>query len=1334
MRFHCARANFYCDARRPQPAALENQDRRRVHFLPAPSRQLKAGVDIEGYQSPGAANRTLPFPLFRLGYDDVTLLTQSTGSLVVSARTANEGEGEGERVLLKLAWPASGEAFAREHELMRSLAVPGLAAPSERIEQPSEGALMVLQPHRGVTFSRWPDAPTSLPWRDALHIAQTLASTLAGLHDAGVVHRDLRPANLLLDQQARRTLLVDLHVAAADGVHKPQWNDPAVAAYLAPEQTGRLQHPVDHRADLYALGVLTYHLLTGRLPFSAGDALEWIHCHLARVPRSPIELASMPRGVSDLAMRLLAKSPDDRYQSAAALLYDLDRCLRGSDHDAESFVVGAHDARKRLQLSRKLYGRDRESATLQAAFHRVRGSARSELVLISGEAGSGKSSLAQMLRPVVTAEQGLFAAGKFDPHRREVPYAAFVQAFTDLLKAVLGESEAGVQRWRERLLQALGHNAQLMIQLVPALEQVIGQQPAALSLPPPEAELRFHMVFHQFVAAFVRADRPLVLFIDDLQWAEPASLDLLRRLLDSPAIGALLLIGAHRELEDTHPVRTLASDEQLAGRVTSISVPSLNQDALRALVAESLKVDLLEAAPLAATIGRHTGGNPLFATQLLLEMAEEGLLRFDNATRHWTWDSDAIAAKGCTQNVIELLLTKLQRLPPRALRALKHAACFGSTFASSLLERGLSLSHEQAEAAMAPAVDAGLAVRVGDGYRFVHDRVQETAYSLIEPHERARMRLHMGRLLVKSLDPHELEERLFDVVGALNDGAALIHDQADLIFLRQLNSKAGAKAKAAVDALAAHRYFTHARELLPPDAWSSCYDECFSLHAELAESAFLTGALEEVHALLDVMLEHAASIIDRARAYRIRMGVLVGSGQPIQGASVALEALRSMGLALPEDGAGVEAALRSLDVRLHERIAGRPLDALLELPRCDDPEVVAVMALLNDAVFPLFIAHPHLWPALGTRSVELSLIHGHTCESSFGYELLGDLHASRTQTLSRAAEFASLALRLDEQWSGSRLRHRLLMHHAAFVRHWFEPFSACRVLMERAVGEALEHGDIWMAANCMWFDLILALEQGESLQRVVTLGRRPEAFVQRPQLAILRWTVRLVMQAARCLQGLTSALNSLEDDQFSEAELVEALKRRGTRSGPLVWRVVRQMVKFLAGEPQQALIEAQQAASLIDVNETRPFLSSHHLFHLLARAALFEEADAGEQAVTRREFLEKLPLFEVWARACPANQQSRYAVLRAEWARLEGRNLEAATAYEEALLAARKHGNHQIELIASELAASFHAAGGLPTAAEGYLRRAEAACRRWGAQGLLPALQARHPGIALEPA
>jgi PAS domain S-box-containing protein len=1221
-------------------------------------------------------------------------------------------------------------AFGLEQELFRSLHAPGLAQPLDFPQAPDGTPALFLPAFPGQPMeAALMNAP--LPWRDALRIATAVGRMLSHLHSARIVHKDLRPANLLVDLQQHEILLVDLHVAATGAAHSPAWSDPASAAYLAPEQTGSIQCAIDRRADLYAMGVLLYRLLTGRLPFQAADALEWVHCHLARVPRPPLDHVPMPRGVSGIVMKLLAKSPDERYQSAAGLLLDIERCLGGTDAQADKLVIGKNDVRDQLQLARKLYGREAERTALLSTFVRVHGSGDSEFVVLAGEAGSGKTMLAHELRPAVAKARGHFITGKFDRYRRDVPYAAFAEAFGELIKHVLGDSEAGMAVWRDRVTTALGGNAQLMVQLVPSLAAIVGEQPAVPPLPPREAEARFQLVFQHFVGAIARAETPLVLFLDDLQWADSRSIELLRELLGAAAIRGLLLVGAYREDELTphHPLRALLEKAHAGRRVTSIALKPLPPEDVSALVADAVGMTTLEAATLVASIAARSGGNPLFATHFLLDLAEEGLLVFDVGQGRWTWDAGAIAARGYTQDIAELLAAKLRRLPAQARSVLQHAACFGGSVARRLLAAALGKSLAEIEHALAPAREAGLILHGEDEYRFAHDRVQEAAYALIPQARRAELRLRMGRLLLHTLDEKGLDERIFDVVGALNDGCELIEDAQERTLLRRLNARAGAKAKLAADPVAAERFFARAVNLLPEDPWSTLYGECFSLHVELGECAYLNDALDHAFALVDGMLEHARTKADKAVAYRLKISVLTGNAPPGRTAEASIEALRQLDLAFPEDPSAIAELSHSLDVALDRWLAGRPVSALLELPRTDDPEVVATMAVLVDAFAPLFIARPALCPLVGVHLIDLSLRRGCTVDSSLGFQLYADLHGGQPGKFDLVEAYSSLALRTAERFGDTRVLPKLLLHQAMFTLGWRHPWSECRRVIDQGIAVALERGDLWHAGPCVLQTVTCALEQGEPLESVISLARRAEAFFQRPRLQMLVPSAQTLFQVARCLQGETSSLTSLDEGSFSEAAIAAGMEFAPDKVAAFVWRTSRQLLFFFAGEPARALEEASHAGALIAPPEGRLLYTTHHLFRLLALAALFDASDAKEQEAARMAFREFLPLFETWARECPANQLSRYKLLCAECARIEGRDTEVAPALEEAIQAAHRYGNTPIELVAAELAARFHVARGLPIAASGYVRRAHEACTRWGAHGVLRGLQARYPEL-----
>jgi AAA ATPase domain/Protein kinase domain len=519
-------------------------------------------------------------------------------------------------------------------------------------------------------------------------------------------------------------------------------------AYMAPEQTGRMNRSIDSRSDLYALGITLYQMLTGQLPFTASDPMGWVHCHIARRPAAPCErLKEVPGAVSAIIMKLLAKTAEERYQTAAGLESDLRHCLAAweAHQRIDDFPLGEHDTPDRLLIPEKLYGRPREVETLLAAFDRIVKSGGPELVLVSGYSGIGKSAVVNELQKALVPPRGLFAAGKFDQYKRDIPYATLAQAFQSLVRLLLGKSDAELGSWRNALLEALGPNGQLMIELVPELKLIIGDQPPVSELPPQHARRRFLLVFRRFIGVFARPEHPLALFLDDLQWLDAATLDLVENLLTRSDLPNLLLIGAYRDndVDATHPLRRkLDAIKSAGGRVKEITLAPLAREHLTQLIAEALRCASAHAAPLAQLLHEKTGGNPFFAIQFLYALAEEGLLTFDHGAMCWSWDPHCIHAKRYTDNVVNLMVGKLNRLPAETQTALQLLACLGNTAKIVVLSIVLEVSAEQAHAALWEAIRQELIEPLEGSYRFMHDRVQEAAYSLIPEERRPGAHLH----------------------------------------------------------------------------------------------------------------------------------------------------------------------------------------------------------------------------------------------------------------------------------------------------------------------------------------------------------------------------------------------------------------------------------------------------------------------------------------------------------------------------------------------------------------------------------------------------------------
>ncbi|MER9972050.1 serine/threonine-protein kinase PknK, partial [Mesorhizobium sp. M0060] len=735
-----------------------------------------------------------------------------------------------------------------------------------------------------------------------LRIAIPLAAAIGQMHIRGLIHKNLKPANILVDLESGGVWLTGFGIASRLPRERQAPAPPEIIAgtlaYMAPEQTGRMNRSIDARSDLYSLGITFYEMLTGTLPFTAADPMEWVHCHIARQPVPPDErVAGIPRPLAAIVMKLLAKTAEDRYQTAAGVEADLRRCLSAweAHRRIDAFPLGAQDASDRLLIPEKLYGRGAEIDTLVVAFDRVMTRGATELVLVSGHAGIGKSSLVNELHKQLVPSRGLFAAGKFDQYKRNIPYATLAQAFQGLVDQILSKSDVEMSRWRSALLDALGPNGQLMVNLIPELALIIGEQSPVPELPPQDRQNRFQLVFRRFLGVFARPEHPLALFLDDLQWLDTATLDLIEHLVTHPEVRHLLLVGAYRdnEVSPSHPLaRMLATIRGAGGRVQEILLASLMPDDVERLLADALHIEPGRARSLAALVFEKTDGNPFFTIQFLMALAEEALLAFDPGTEAWTWDLPRISAKGFTDNVADLMAAKLSRLPHATQKALGQLACLGNVAESPTLALVHGGTEEAMHAALWEAVHAGLVLRSGSTYTFLHDRIQEAAYALIGKGERAMAHLRIGRLLAARTTSEEPEDSIFDIVNQFDRGAALITVPEEREQVAELNLMAGKRAKAATAYASALQYFAAGRALVVENEWERCYRLTFDLELNWAECEYLSGELASAEERLSVVSTRARTTVDSAAVTCVRINLYTNMDQSDSAVAVGLDYLQ----------------------------------------------------------------------------------------------------------------------------------------------------------------------------------------------------------------------------------------------------------------------------------------------------------------------------------------------------------------------------------------------------------------------------------------------------------
>jgi PAS domain S-box-containing protein len=1252
------------------------------------------------------------------------------------------GSGKGLRPILLVtvenASPAWLNRLEHEYALRADLDAAWAAHPIELSRHRNRLAL-VLEDPGGEVLDRLLGQPLGIT--EFLRIGISLAWALRQVHARGLFHKDIKPANILVDVGSGVVWLTGFGIASRLPRERlgpePPYEIAGTLAYMAPEQTGRMNRSIDARSDLYSLGVTFYEMLTGTLPFTATDPMEWVHCHIARQPVPPDERTlAIPGALSVLTMKLLAKTAEERYQTAAGVETDLRRCLAEweSQGRIDPFPLGAHDASDRLLIPEQLYGREREIETLLACFDRVVAYGTPELVLVSGYSGIGKSSVVHELHKVLVQPRGLYASGKFDQYKRDIPYVTLAQAFQSLVRSLLSQDEGELGRWRDSFSEALGSNGQLIVNLVPELELIIGQQPTVPDLPPQDAKNRFQSVFRRFLGVFARKEHPLALFLDDLQWLDIATLDLLEHLVTHSEVRHLLLVGAYRDNEvgPSHPlIRALEAIRETDATVREIVLLPLGIGDLGRLIADALHCDPERAQTLAELVGEKTGGNPFFAIQFLIALVDEGLLAFDSVAGVWVWDIGRIHGKNYADNVVELMVRKLKRLSITTQDALKHLACLGNMAEISTLSVAYEQTEEAMHAALWEAVRDGLVVHQASNYKFLHDRIQQAAYSLFPEKRRAAVHLRIGRRLLANLTAEEITEQLFEVANQFNRGGTLIVDWDEKSQVATINLRAGRKAKASAAYASARAYFAAGMMLLDEWDWGSQYDLTFNLWLERAQCEFLSGNFEEAEQLIGELLQRAASKVDQAAVYLLKVRLHTVKGEYPQAADNARTCLRLFGIDLPahpsweEVHAEYEAVWRNLN--------GRSIESLIDLPLMTDPEMQVAMQVCSILAEVSYFTDFYLYCMLVCRMGNISVQQGMSGASAHAYACLGSILGPAFHRYPEGYRLGGLACDLVEKHGFTAYRTKVY-HDMGAVSVWTQPITSMIELRRATTRTATETGDLTYACYSMHQTITGFLLRNDPLDAV---WRESEMALDFARTAQFRDVVDLIVSQQRfiaAMQGRTAAFSTFSDVRFDEAAFEAQLTGDRMNTMICLYWILKLKARFLSGDYAEALAAAEQVKPVLGGAAGQAYLLDYSYYAALTVAALYENATADEQAGWRILLIAHREQLHEWADNYPPTFGDKHALVSAEIARLEGRDADAMRLYEQAINSAREHGFVQNEGLAHEVAADFYAACGVESIAYTYLRNARDCYLRWGALGKVRQLDQRHPGLREEPA
>ncbi|WNG27395.1 AAA family ATPase [Cystobacter fuscus] len=1248
-------------------------------------------------------------------------------------------EADGLPVIIKTPMAASpgrteSERYRREFAILQRLQdVRGVARPYA-CERLGERPVLLLERVQGQTLSESTGQPLELS--RFLRLALSLTSTLGEVHCRNVIHKDIKPSNIMVEPSGEARL-IDFGVATLQKVEHldaaPTHLIEGTLAYMSPEQTGRMNRVVDYRTDFYSLGVTFYELLTGQRPFQGKDALEWFHAHMARQPRPPHELnPQVPPALSAVVLKLLAKTAEERYQSTEGLQADLERCREALGQGVQAvFTPGTQDTPHRFQLPQRLYGREAQVSTLLEGFERVARTGRPELFLVSGYSGIGKSSVVHELHKPVVERRGFFLSGKFDQFQRDIPYVTLAQTLQGLVQQLLAGSEEELARWRERVNHAWEGDGQALVDLVPQLEVLVGPQPALQEVSPSEAQRRFYRVAHQFLSVFATREQPLVVFLDDLQWADLASLQLLAQMLSRPESLPVLWIGAYRdnEVSASHPLMPVLEEVRKAGAsVTDLRLEPLSVAQVEQLVGDTLPGAGAEmVAPLSARVHEKTGGNPFFLLQLLVALHQDGLLvRVPGGG--WRWDAEGVRARGYSENIVDFMVGKLRQFPPGTQHLLRLAACVGNLFSLQLLGTLAHLGEVgDVEQGLEPVLQEGLLVRTSpEQYRFLHDRLQQAAHSLLSEAEREAVHLRIGRLLLESLSPEQLRESLFDVVSQLNAGMALMEDPAERHQLARLNAEAGDKARAAVALPRAISYFSTAFTLIPGDPWETNPALAFQLQLEQARCEFMHGNLAEARRLVEELRPRARTPPDTVAVYILKQNIHFAAGEDQEGLTCMLECLSLLGMPLSREPTQEEAVAAYEEV--WALLGERPIESFIELPPMTDPDMRLVVSALFKLFFSAASANQNLVTISLSRMVSLTLRHGFVDAVVSGYSWFGLIAGAFFKQYREGIAFGMLALGLVERYNLSTSRGDVLFC-MQYSSPWTQPLPEVQEITLRALHHSIQVGDTMPAAYCSLYSVTNRFAMGHDLEEVhqesLVRGEflRKTAFLE-PQDQFL-----LVQRYVQQLRGLSLSFGTLNGDGFDEQSFEARIPKSMTRTWCSYW-IIKLQSRFMCGDYAEARGAADKGAKSLWVLKDIFHLCGFHLYRALSLAACFEGATPEQQQRFLEDIQRDQQQLAEWAGHCPQNYHAPERMVSGELARLAGRPDIATRAYEEAIRSARENGATQYVALASELAANLWRTQQAPIVAHAFARESWAAYRQWGARGKVQHLESLWPHLS----
>lgn len=1279
-----------------------------------------------------------------------TILYEGKNSLIYHKQESEWGTPVVVKVL-KNKFPTSRQIarFNNEFELTRHLDIPGVRK-AYKTEKFQDKYCLVLEYIGGVILRDfW---QTQAPGLEVfLKVAIQIAQTLGRIHQHHIIHKDINPNNLLIDPETCQTVIIDFGVSSKIHLKTTHLGNPehleGTLAYISPEQTGRMNRVVDSRSDLYSLGVTFYELLNGKLPFEKTDALELVHAHIAQ---KPSHIKHIPEVLNGIVQKLLAKDAEDRYQSAFGLAQDLKQCMLNLNDTGNiaGFEIGQKDFSGKFKIPERLYGREQELARLHDVFEQTCQGCRTYL-MISGYSGVGKSVLVNEIHKPVTEKRGYFIRGKYDQLQRDTPYYAITQAFNQFCEYLLAEDKTVLDEWQKLITEAVGDNGQVLIEVIPRLELVIGVQPAITLLDAQKAQNRFDFVFQNFIRAISRKEHPLVLFIDDLQWADLASLNLLKVLMTDEGNACFLTIGTYRSNEVNASHALMLSLEEIKkekGQVENIELGSLRMEGLQKLIADSLSASVDEVRELADLIYAKTDGNAFFTVEFFKSLHEQSLLTFDQLQTRWVWSVKKIRARELTNNVIHLMTHKISRLSDVTQQALKLASGIGNQFDLQTLSVLHGQTQAQALTHLWEAVEEGLLTpldehhkllkNTGIGtfesltakFKFVHDKIQQATYLLIPESDKKITHLKIGRLLLKKLEENDLaSEHLFDAATHLNKALTEISTLKERLQLSRLNLQAGKKAKLSGAYQPAFHYLTVAIQLLPSGSWTSEYALTLDIYNQTVEAAYLNGDHEQMLTLASVIFDNATDLMDKIPAYETKIVAFTVQTKFDSAIKTSLQLLKMLGVKLPQKPGKLQ-VINSL-LKTKTLLKGKTTNDILNLPQMTDKRKLAAIRILNIVLSACYFTNSNLLALVIFKMVRLSVRYGNTQSSTVGYATYGFILCNSLGSVDKGSKFGNLAIDLLKSLNAKVFEAKVAFTVWFFVKYWTVPLQEMKTALLNAYQVGLENGDTEYASYCLSNYSVFPYYYGDNLDQVLIESLECKRLLKKLKQEVSVDRLEIFIQTFLCLVGKTNSPYTLSGNDWNEDTKVKSYL--DGKPNNILWNYYfnKQVLYYLFEDYPEAYRVSKLSRKYLSTAAGSFTTCLFYFFDSLIRLSLFQEIKAEEQSSTLKRVKNNQKKLKKWAKDCPQNFLHKFYLVEAEKHRVLGHTDQSIDCYDKAIRLAQQHKFLQDEALSNELAAKFWLKKTKESFAEPYMQRAHHLYGLWGAKAKTRHLEEKYPQL-----